>query len=219
MHQPAGRVVDEDQQRAGRPAVLEPAVLAAVDLHQLAQAVAAVAGLVDPPAAGLARHPQAGLAHPLPQRLARQPQVVGLGQLLGRERRAEVGVALAHDRERGLAHRSRQAPVARPAAPARGEAGGTLGPEPCEQAEDLPPAQPQERGGLGHRQLAAVDAREGVDTREFRLAHQHHRHPAPPSKARPGASKVTLLSCRALTSARCGYMAGRFLREVRQVRG
>ena len=33
MHQPAGRIVDEHQQGALRPAILEPPVLAAIDLH------------------------------------------------------------------------------------------------------------------------------------------------------------------------------------------
>ena len=38
FHQPAGRVVDKHQQRALRPAVLEPPMLAAVDLYQFATA-------------------------------------------------------------------------------------------------------------------------------------------------------------------------------------
>jgi len=46
LHQPPGRVVDVDQQRAARSAVLEPGMLAAVDLDQLAQAGAAKARLV-----------------------------------------------------------------------------------------------------------------------------------------------------------------------------
>lgn len=46
QHQPAGSVVDESQQRAGRPAILKPGVLGAVNLHQLANAVAAPARLV-----------------------------------------------------------------------------------------------------------------------------------------------------------------------------
>jgi hypothetical protein len=114
VHELAGRVVDEDEQRAARPAVLEPGVLAAVDLDQLAQAVPAVPGLVDVRAAVLARDPEAGRGHPAPDRLPAEPQVVGLGQLLGRERRAEVGVALADRGQRGLAHRVGVTPVARP---------------------------------------------------------------------------------------------------------
>src|SRR5947207_9940025 len=37
LHQPAGRIVHKSQQRAWRAAILEPGVLRAVDLHQLAQ--------------------------------------------------------------------------------------------------------------------------------------------------------------------------------------
>ena len=41
LHQPAGRIVDEHQQAAWLGTILEPAMLAAVDLHQLAQGLAA----------------------------------------------------------------------------------------------------------------------------------------------------------------------------------
>jgi hypothetical protein len=47
VHQPAGRIVDEDKQCALRAAVLEPPMLAAVDLHEFANALAAMARLVD----------------------------------------------------------------------------------------------------------------------------------------------------------------------------
>jgi len=40
LHQAAGRVVDVHQQRAARATVLEPLVVAAIDLHQLAEAFA-----------------------------------------------------------------------------------------------------------------------------------------------------------------------------------
>ena len=50
LHQPADGIVDEHQQRAGFAPVLEPAVLAAVDLDQLAQRVPPGAGLVEGPA-------------------------------------------------------------------------------------------------------------------------------------------------------------------------
>ena len=45
--QPAGGVVDIDQRRAGRRPVFNPTMVAAVNLDQLAQAVAAAARLVD----------------------------------------------------------------------------------------------------------------------------------------------------------------------------
>ena len=63
LHQPAGRIVDEDEQRAGVGAILEPAMLAAVDLHQLAQGLAAQPRLMKR-AALLAGEPQARPRHP-----------------------------------------------------------------------------------------------------------------------------------------------------------
>ena len=48
VHQLAGRIVDEHQQRALRSAILEPPVLRAIDLDQLATTIAAVARLIGP---------------------------------------------------------------------------------------------------------------------------------------------------------------------------
>src|SRR5205085_5781328 len=64
MHQPARRVVDEHEQRALWAAVLKPPVLAAVDLHQLADALAPMARLMDALAPLLAVSPNPGIDHP-----------------------------------------------------------------------------------------------------------------------------------------------------------
>jgi hypothetical protein len=64
MHQPAGRVVDKHQQSALRSAVLEPPMLAAIDLHQFANALAPRPWLVDAFAL-LAIAPQSVGDHPL----------------------------------------------------------------------------------------------------------------------------------------------------------
>jgi hypothetical protein len=64
VHQPAGRVVNKDQQCALRAAVLEPPMLAAIDLHQFADAFAAIARLVDGLSPLLAIEPQPGFDHP-----------------------------------------------------------------------------------------------------------------------------------------------------------
>src|SRR5882762_5504877 len=58
VHQPARRIVDKHQQRALRPAVFEPPMFAAVDLHQLANALAPMARLVNTPAPLFAVEPQ-----------------------------------------------------------------------------------------------------------------------------------------------------------------
>ena len=82
MHQPAGRVVDKHQQGALRPAVFEPPMLAAVDLHQFANALAPPPRLMDVLAL-LAIAPQPGFDHPQPQRLATNCDPLILAQLLG----------------------------------------------------------------------------------------------------------------------------------------
>src|ERR1700752_3061995 len=46
MHQPAGGIVNIDEQGAARPTTLEPPMLRPVDLDQLAQAVAAIPRLM-----------------------------------------------------------------------------------------------------------------------------------------------------------------------------
>src|ERR1700693_4855824 len=70
MHQPAGRVVDEHKQRALRPAILKPPMLATVDLHQFSGAFAPVAGLMNALQALFAIEPQPSLDHPKAKGLA-----------------------------------------------------------------------------------------------------------------------------------------------------
>ncbi len=88
-----GRVVDQHQQHRARAAALEPIVLAAVELDQfadvrLALAPLAVAVTVAPPL------PQALLDQPAPQCLVIQVVAVALGQVLGGQRRTEIGVTV-----------------------------------------------------------------------------------------------------------------------------
>src|ERR1700730_923571 len=64
VHQPAGRGIDEHQQRALRPAILAPPMLTAVDLHLLADAIAPAAGLVNVLQTLLAVSPNPSLDHP-----------------------------------------------------------------------------------------------------------------------------------------------------------
>src|SRR3546814_17358290 len=72
MHQLAGRIIDVNQQRALRPAILKPPVLRAIELDQLAAAVPAVTRLLGPGAASIAVLPRYFLDHPLAQRLVRK---------------------------------------------------------------------------------------------------------------------------------------------------
>ena len=64
VHQPAGRVVDEHQQGALGTPILEPPMLAAIDLHQFADAVTPVARLMNLLVPLLAVSPNPGLDHP-----------------------------------------------------------------------------------------------------------------------------------------------------------
>src|SRR5262249_4911883 len=67
VHQPTRRVVDEHEQGALRATILKPPVLAAVNLHELANALAPGAGLMDALPPLLAIEPQPILDHPQPQ--------------------------------------------------------------------------------------------------------------------------------------------------------
>ena len=96
MHQLAGRVVDKHQQGALRPTVFEPPMLAAVDLHQLADTLAPRPRLVNLLAL-LAITPQPGFDHPLTQRFTANRDPMILAQFLGRQGRAKVPVPLADD--------------------------------------------------------------------------------------------------------------------------
>src|SRR6202165_2268884 len=87
MHQAAGGVVDIDQQRALRTAVLEPPVLGTVDLHQFTEAIAPSAGLMDALQPVSPANPNTGTDHPLPQGLDAEIQAMKLGERLVSPRR------------------------------------------------------------------------------------------------------------------------------------
>src|SRR4051812_16015691 len=93
-------------------------MLGAVDLHELADAVPAIARLVNgleplPPVA-----PEAVSQHPLPDRLDPEMDAVPLSQLLAGKCRTEVGVVGLDQPQRLRSERRRIAAVA-PLAPAR----------------------------------------------------------------------------------------------------
>src|SRR6202166_5055588 len=97
MHQPAGGVVNVDEQGALRPTSLEPPVLRSVDLDQLAHAVPAIPRLVHRPQPGAAILPQTRRDHPLPDRLTGKVNVMKLRKLLCCQGRAKVRVTLPED--------------------------------------------------------------------------------------------------------------------------
>src|SRR3954451_24562136 len=97
MHQPARRIIDKHQQGALRPAILKPPMLAAIDLNQLADALAPRTGLVNPFQALFAIDPQPIRDHPLAQRLPTKSDPMHLTQLLRRQGRAKIPITLAND--------------------------------------------------------------------------------------------------------------------------
>src|SRR5258708_37981997 len=79
LHQATGRVVDVHQERAARSPVLEPGVLAPIDLHELTKALAAVPRLMRRQRLLAPRNPGAGADEPRPQRLPSAPRNPGAG--------------------------------------------------------------------------------------------------------------------------------------------
>ena len=146
VHDPAGGVIDEHQQCTGRPAVLEPAVLRAVDLHQLARTIPAIAGLMQPALPLRPVHPQPRLDHPASERLPAKRDAVQLGELLRRQGGPKIGVALPHERQGGIADRLRLAPVRGPPTALENQPGRAFQPKRPQEPKHLPALQRQQPG-------------------------------------------------------------------------
>src|SRR3954453_22539310 len=165
----------EHQKGAGRAAVLEPVVLAAVDLDQLAHVFTAMARLVKALAFG-PRPPDPGLDHPAAQRLARDPHIVAVRELLGRQGWAEIRIMLAHQGDGLVAQDIRQAIVGGPAATAICDRSRTALSKAAPQSLALTPTAPQRAASRTWGETAALKAGQDIDPVEFSFAHQHHAH-------------------------------------------
>jgi hypothetical protein len=119
--EPPRRVIDEEHQGELGAPILEPGVLAAVDLDQLAEARAPFAQLENALLPARARPPEPEPHLDLAHRLCRDLDPLALPELLGRKRRPEVRVALAQGRLDACNHRLIEAVVRSLAAPARDE--------------------------------------------------------------------------------------------------
>ena len=115
LHELARSVIDEDQQGAGICPVLEPAVLAAIDLDQFAVALPPKSRLMEAPAL-LPREPQALSHHPLTDGLPTHLDPMALMQRLSGKGRAEVAIVPAHQFQRILPYPGFQMVVRLPAA-------------------------------------------------------------------------------------------------------
>src|SRR5271169_5133435 len=127
-----------------------------------------------------------------------------LCQLLRRQGRAEVGIPLAHDRQRQGANLSGE-PMVAGFAPVLGkQARRTVLLEAAQQTKHLAPLQPNQHTGVTDTQTTRLNPQQHVKPAEFLLAHRHHRHGAPPGTPEPGG--VSPLLCRGVSSLYCSYM-------------
>ena len=97
MHQPAGRIINVDEQGALRPTGLEPPVFRAIDLDQFTNTIATMPRLMNRLHTRPAILPKAGHNHPLPERLARKTDPMQLRELLRRKRRPKVGITIPNE--------------------------------------------------------------------------------------------------------------------------
>src|SRR5215472_13046861 len=142
--------------------------------------------------------------HPTTQGLARDRATVMLGQLLRRQRRAKVGVSLAHDRQRQRANLSRESMVTGSAAMFGKQARGPVLLEAAQQTKHLTPLQPNQHAGVTDTQTTRLNPQQHVKTAELLLAHRQHRHGAPPGTPEPAG--VSPLYCRGVSSLYGAYI-------------
>src|SRR5437762_12918885 len=179
FHEPARGVVDVHEQRAHGAAVLEPRVLRAVDLDELAETGPPGPRRLAAPQALRPGHPEAHRRHPPAKRFNGEGEAVLLGELLMREGRAEVDVSLAHERQRLLADRGGQLATAGPPAMAGCQGLGAVAPERAVQAADLALAQPEQRGRPTPRQAPLRQLGHNLQPIQFPHRQRHRlRHGA-----------------------------------------
>ena len=171
-HDAAGGVVHIDQRRAGRCPFLEPTMVAAVDLDQLAQAVAAAARLVDLGRTLQARHPVARPGHEPAHRLLGQDQPLAFRQLLACQGGAEVGVAAADQPQGPLGHPRRKLVVAGLAATARRQPGRAFVAVAPHQPPQLAARDPEPLGRQARLQVAVHNRLDRLQPVEFAHAHR-----------------------------------------------
>ena len=156
LHQLTRGIVDEDQQGARCAPIFEPAVLAAVDLDQLAVGFTPQARLMKASSL-LARQLQPILDHPPAQRLSRDLDSVLLEQNLRRQARAEIGIARPNQFDHIFAE-ARNKSVVRGAATSFVDqrSAATIAIR-GQQPARLPRAQPQNRRGPKSHYVALLE--------------------------------------------------------------
>src|SRR5271163_1854971 len=126
-----------------------------------------------------------------------------LYQLLRRQGRAEVGVAVAHDRQCKVTNFGRQTVIAGFAASLRQQARGTVLLETAQQAKYLTPLQSDQFTRVGNTKTTRLNPQQYLKPAELLLAHRHHRHGA--SSGTPEPAGVSPLLCTGVSSLYCSY--------------
>src|SRR5271166_767620 len=147
--------------------------------------------------------------HPPAQGLARDRAAVMLCQLLRRQGRAEVGVAVAHGRQCKVTNFGRQTVIAGFAAALRQQARGTVLLETAQQAKYLTPVQADQFTRVGNTQTTRLNLQQNLKPAELLLAHRHHRHGATPRTPKPEGVSPQL--CTGVSSLYCVYTGCRII--------
>ncbi len=163
MHQPAGRVINEHQQGALRPAIFEPPMLRAVDLHQLANAVAPPSRLVDRFCAACdratARQRSSTFATSRWRTKSRARRRAFRRPRSARNRHSSDARSTAPG-----AHRRCRPPVARPPALLGDQTRRARGAKLFQQPPYLALAAPQQLRRRTHRQTTTIDIAQDLET-------------------------------------------------------
>jgi len=145
-------------------------VVGAVDLHELAVAIAAVTRLLDALLALTARLPDAVFDHPFSERLDRHSKAVPLQELLVCQRRSEIRISRPNDAQGLLTQPIRQDVIAL-ATPPRDKPRGPVALVAREQPLHLTHAQRELRSGLFLGQPALLDRTHQMRSLDLAPAH------------------------------------------------
>src|SRR5271166_3217034 len=179
--QPTRRVIDEHDQRAARPAPLEPVVRAAVDLHQLAEPRPPLAQLKHPLHPPPLRTPQPKRNLQPTHRLRRDLDPVPFQQLLRRQPRAEIRIRPPQQLPDPHPKRLAQPPMRQPPALARHQTGVAVAPPGTHQSLELAHADAQPLRGLALAHPVFHSLTHQTPPIALRRAHRKNplRHPSP----------------------------------------
>jgi hypothetical protein len=143
--------------------------------------------------------PQMGLDHPLPEPLAADLNADTLRELLGGQRRTEIGVVSPHQRHHPTTRRLGYPAVRRPPTRPMHQPGVALSLVPPEQPTHLTHAQPQQPTRLDLLQPAFGQRRHHLQPILLFAAHTQFVHACPLPKQYPGNRAILLCTDRTLS--------------------